>query len=143
MLSITVDVPIAQVLGAAQDIEEARKAGLLRVATHVQNIAERQVARIYVRSIPRSKSGRPMWERSGDLARAVAAAPKWENSAVVLTADLPYAARRHGLGVDWMPKRPALGIIRKNPFFAEAADITEPQIEALFADGFNYVWEAN
>jgi len=141
MLAVSVEVPIRDVLRSIEDFEEARKAGLMRVATHLQNIAVRQVGRIYARPIARRKNGAPMWERTGDLAKAVAAASIWDKEAVELRADLEYANRRHELGVSWQPKKPALGIVRRNPFFAETKEITAPQVADLFADGFNEIWE--
>lgn len=143
MFSVSVEVPIADILRSIQDFEEARDAGLMRVATHLQGIAERQVGRIYARPIPRRKNGNLMWARTGNLAKAVAAAPIWEKESVELRADVEYARRRHELGVSWQPKKPALGIVRRNPFFAETQEITLPQIESLFTEGFESIWSRN
>ncbi len=164
MLTFDVQVPTADLMGAAIDVEEAERAGLLRVATAVQQVAVRKVGDIRKRRVPTkrevarynqqhrvTKSGRkrtlragngPAWQPTGELQRAVEAAPEWEGrEAVELRADVPYAAPRHELGVERMPKAPALGIVRRDPFFTESVEVTAPQIEALFVDGWNSVWE--
>jgi hypothetical protein len=143
MFSITINVPRRELARLIARLPEAEKAGLARVVSVAQQIALRQVGKIYARRIPRSGAGRALWERTGNLMRAVQGRPLWEGSgAVRLEADTPYAMRRHELGVSWMPSKPALGIVRRNPFFADTAKIIEPQVADLFADGFNSVWEA-
>ena len=166
MLSFTVQFPNTALMRAAADIEEAQRAGLLRVAMHVQQVAVRKVGDIRKRRVPTklevarynqarrvTKTGRKRklragsgaaWTPTGELQRSVEAAPEWEGRETVeLHADVPHAAPRHELGVERMPKVPALGIVRRDPFFADAVEITAPQIPDLFADGFNSVWENN
>ncbi|MBW3635753.1 MAG: hypothetical protein KY445_04705 [Armatimonadetes bacterium] len=164
MLEFTLEVPTADLLRAAANVEPAKKAGLARVATAVQNIAERKVAAIRKRRVPTRRevalynqrkrgarrkrritaSNAPAWKPTGELAKAVSAEPVFEGPDIVkLTADVPYAQPRHELGVSRIPKAPALGIVRKDPFFADAVKIVQPQAADLFADGFNSVWEAS
>ncbi len=165
MLSIDVQVPTSALLGASNDVEEAQRAGLARVATHVQQVAVRKVGDIRKRRVPTklevarynqsrrvTKSGRkralragsdPAWEPTGELQRSVEAAPEWEKrEAVELHADVPHAEPRHELGVSRQPKAPALGIIRRDPFFAETVEVTAGQIGDLFVDGFSSRMEA-
>jgi len=79
-------------------------------------------------------SGKKAWERTGRLANAIEKGLSQQPGQVTISADVPYAKARHGLGVEWTPKRPALGITRKNPFFAEAIAITEPQVGPIFTN---------
>jgi hypothetical protein len=142
MLQYELEVPKREIEAAIGDIGPAVKAGLQRVAEATQQIAVRKVVEIRKRPVPTRANGKPMWEPTGNLARSVEAQPQWEGpETVFLTADVPYAARRHSLGVDWIPAKPALGVIRKNPFFAEAVEVVEPQAAGLFAEGFESVWE--
>lgn len=158
-VEITVEIP-----NLREKIERypaAVDAGLRRVAEHLQQIAIRQAGKIYQRPIPsrsqvndyrraqraggrarrprRVGGSAPAWERTGALMRAVEAEPHFTKNSVTLTVDLPYGTRRHELGMSWMPREPALGIIRRDPFFTQTKTITAPQITALFEDGFNSV----
>lgn len=161
IVTITVEAP--DLAKRSQQFPAAVQAGLRRVAEHVQQIAIRQVGEIYKRPIPSRAQvaayrrsvraggrprrprnvggGLPAWERSGQLMAQVQAEPVFEKDSVTLSVDLPYGRRRHELGVSWMPKEPALGIIRRDPFFAQTVEITAPQITALFEDGFSAAME--
>ncbi len=88
--------------------------------------------------------GKPAWVRTGSLIAGL----RWQvisptEAAIVMTGPAAeYAYRndltgggRHGLGVNWTPKKPALGIIRRNPFFMDADRKTAPQVQKLFEDG--------
>lgn len=162
MIQFELDVPKGEVLEAAADMGDATKAGLTRVADASQQIATRKTNAIRRRRVPTRRevaldrqrernaknkreitaSNEPAWEPTGQLAKAVQADPIWEGpESVFLTADVPHAERRHGLGVEWIPENPALGVIRRDPFFTETAEIIEPQMGELFAEGFNEEWE--
>lgn len=90
-----------------------------------------------VKNVSRRKiggEGTPAWKRTGGLLQAVKAPPIPARGRIALQADLPYARARHDLATaKWMPKNPALGIHRTNPYFAEAQAKVEPQLGAVFA----------
>ena len=161
MKSLDLKVPDADAMRAKASISAACRAGLYRVAIVVQNNVIRKVAAIRLERVPTRReaaqhkrrisgtstqpsraSNQPLWEPSGGLLRSVQAKPFWDGPASIeLRADVPYAASRHGLGVEWMPKSPAMGVIRRNPFFTEALEVSGPLVQPSFMDGFNSVWE--
>jgi hypothetical protein len=154
---LEITVPRAQIERLADHFPDAVQAGLRRVAEHVHGVAVRKAGEIYNEPIPtraqvaaykrtgkrpsrkRIGGANPAWERKGDLPggllQAVKSEPVFAADAVTLTADVAHARPRHELGVTRQPKAPALGIVRRNPFFAETVEIVEPQIEELFEDG--------
>lgn len=137
MLTIDIDArAMAELRGFALRIPLAVEAGLKNVGTNAQVLAAQGAAKIYARPIPRSRRGRPFWERSGKLLRELKKPLLVTKTKVEFGVDLNYAAARHGLGVDWMPRKPALGVIRKNPFMADARKQIEPKVGELFAVAF-------
>jgi hypothetical protein len=158
MLETKIIVPRREFEAKVQAIDPAHAAGMLRVAEAAQQVGERQVGKIYARRIPsksevnayrregrparprRNSSDGPAWERSGELAESVEAAPVFENeNEIDLFSDTEHSESRHGLGVDWEPKAPALGVVRRNPFFQETVDIVQPNADDLFRDGMEEV----
>ena len=144
--------------------DKAHAAGLARVAVQVQAVAVRKVGDIRKRRIPTRRevaaynqrnyvrktnrkarpltaSSAPAWKATGDLLRSVQATPIFQKNSVLLTADVPYSGDRHELSVSRQPKAPALGIVRRDPFFADALSVTAPQIGPLFIDGYTNDWE--
>lgn len=94
-----------------------------------------------------SDGSQPAWERTGSLLKAVKAEPTFTKDSVTLEADVDHAKSRHQLFGDaygdtpaWEPKEPALGIKRRNPFFAQTVKQIEPKVGPLFEDGFNKSW---
>ena len=154
ILELEVKDPVsAELKSIAQRFPAACDVALGRVGKIVQNAAIRQVDRISNRPIPTRAQvnaynrkggkkpkpkrvggkGEKAWSRDGGLLRAVQGGYSAQAGQVTLKADVPYALARHDLGTEaWIPKRPALGVIRKNPFFTEALEITEPQIIPAF-----------
>ncbi len=137
----------------SQKMQGALEAGVAAAANVVNRRAERQINLIYRGKIPtvaqvarhRNKSkkyrgkmgGRPAWKRTGTLKDGRNMDVSGLTAEITLSdAAKPYAARRHELGVTWQPKNPAMDITRKNPFFKEAVDKTEPQIEPTFKAAF-------
>jgi hypothetical protein len=161
-MNITVDLsPLRDLDARAQSLPNAQRAGLRRVGEHIQQVMLMEAGKIDNRPIPtrqqlrsykRTKKrprrvggeGEPAWTRTGALKRAIQA-PLVElggsEPSLELRVDAPHAVSREAMGQDWTPKRPALGIIRRNAFARDALRITEPQIEPLFIDGFNKEWE--
>lgn len=95
----------------------------------LQHHAQIEVAKIYARP---SISGKKSWTRSGDLKNAVDAPIRYDGETATFAVDVPYADRRHGLGVDWQPRNPAGGVVRRNPFFTDALDKLEPESQGIF-----------
>jgi hypothetical protein len=136
-------------------VDAASRRGLETVGRHVEAIEQRQIGKIYQRPVPTKAqvaaykstgqrprrvggSDGPAWNRSGDLQSGVRLDVATNRLA---TIDIQgraagYAQPRHELGVSRMPKNPALGIVRENPFAQEAVEITAPQVGELYADGF-------
>lgn len=111
-------------------------AEVLRAVTSlVDKEVKEQIQKIYDRPIPvRPRTGRPMWVRTGDLMNGrlqIIVVSGREAQIDIKGRAEAYALRRHELGVSWMPKRPALGIIRRNPFMTDAIKNVEPQIQPL------------
>ena len=130
MIEIILDDRVTQdLLKAAAAVPGAIERGLDRGAQIIENAAARQERRIASRPIPRSKKGRPLWQRTGALAasRATERAP----GSRVIGWKAIYAARRFGLGYAWTPRNPALGIVRRNNVPLDTARIIEPQIRIL------------
>ncbi len=123
-------------------------------------IALRQIGRIYAEPIPTEdqeeayrKAGKRkykgavggqnrLWERSGDLQRGLYKTESVHGRAEVAIRGISQdrVRGRHNLGEPtsrggWKPKRPALGIVRHNPWMQEAMDITEPEWKELYEDG--------
>lgn len=144
--------------------DRAHAAGLARVAVQVQAVAVRKAGDIRKRRIPSRRevaaynqrkyvrktsraprtitaSSDPAWKATGDLLKSVQATPIFQKNSVLLTADVPYSGDRHALGVSRQPAAPALGIVRRDPFFADAEAVTAPQIGPLYIDGYQADWE--
>lgn len=134
-------------------VTKALESGVAAAADVINRRAERQINRIYRGRIPtvaqaarhRNKSGKytgkrggqPLWKRSGALKAGRNMRVDGLSAEITLDDNVTaYAERRHELGVSWQPANPALGIVRKNPFFQEAVDITKPQIEPTFKAAF-------
>jgi hypothetical protein len=137
-------------------LDAAANFALYKVGLHVQSIAVRQANRIAARPVPTRAqvnaynrkgggkrprriggSGAKAWTQTGRTVESIKQGlSSVSGGQVSLTADVPWALKRHGLGVDWQPKRPALGIMRKNPFFSEAIVITAPQAGPIFNNAF-------
>lgn len=102
----------------------------LDVATGlVEQEAARQEGRIRQRRIPTSGRGKPLWQRTGNLAASRTRITSREKRVVLWRAK--YARRRFGLGYDWQPKNPAGGIVRKNNVPADTARIVAPYVAAV------------
>ena len=141
MIEIQIDLSVIRDLQMLQrQMPLAVAAGLKRAGEHTQQIAIRETGKIYARTIPLGKRNRkPKWKRSGDLLDSIRSPLLYGKADVSLKSDVVYAKSRHGLGVDWQPHKPALGIVRRNPFFSDTQEKVEPQIGPLFEQGFGEV----
>ena len=159
MFEIDVDLSaIDDLERLTREVTDATNAGLLRVGQHAQQTMIAQVGKIHARPVPTKAQvaqhrktgkspakrkigagGEAAWKREGKLQKAVEdATPKVVSaSEVEMRIDEPHAASREGLGEDWQPKNPALGVVRKNTFARDTVKIIEPQVVPLFEDGFN------
>lgn len=101
--------------------------GLNRAAQITASQVTRQKTKTYTRDIPRSKSGKPKWDRSGDwLNETTVEEPNaFERKITTVGNSAKYERRLANL-----PTGPD-GINRTNPAAAEAARIVEPQIEPV------------
>ena len=137
MLEFKVDSQIDQQLAEmARQLPVAVAAGLMAVGRREQQIAIREVGKIYTRPIPRRKNGKAMWKRSGRLLTGIKAPLVARGNDLSLAPNVAYAGRRQGLGVDWTPRKPALGIVRKNEFLADTQKALEPIAPAIFEKAF-------
>lgn len=129
----------AYVPNAAQKANEA-------VGTLGERILKRRIGRIYVRTIPRSRTGRPLWKRSGALRRSPVRAVSTPQRLQIGFAGRPatpiksypggYAQRRSELGVTWQPTNPAGGLTRRNDFLGETREILETQAPTVWSAVF-------
>jgi hypothetical protein len=158
MFEIKIDIPKveAEIKAAFDAVDKSVESGLMNTAKGAQGVAEQKVEAIEKSPIPsrsqvnafnakggrrrtsRAASNAPAWERTGELASDVKQPPVFENkNEVSFSFDAEHANRRHGLGVDWQPKAPALGVVRKNSFFEETErDISADEAAQMFAEGF-------
>lgn len=125
----------------AKKVEEASHVGVAAVADLVKRHEERQIGNIANRRIPQSSTGRPLWKRrgaNGGILGGLTTTFESRQSATVSIegAAKRYAARREGLGVDWTPKSPAGGIVRKNTFARDTVRIADPQVQPVFEAAF-------
>lgn len=162
-LEMNIDLSaIKKLQGDMDNVPEATKAGLERVANHAKSMALRFAGQINKRPIPTKAQvkafnrktgaspgkvpkrvggrGDKAWTRTGGLIRAIDSSIQWVNgTSIMMLVDLPYGLARHDLGTPlWIPKKPALGIIRKNDFFNQTEKAIEPQVERLFMDGYGF-----
>ena len=97
-----------------------------------------------------SVASRPAWTRTGNLRRSLGLKYgefRGGGAYGIITAKRKgmYGEAtekykpRHDLGVGWKPVAPAIGVIRKNPWWQEAAERLEPQILNRFDEGFKAV----
>ncbi|HXI16503.1 MAG TPA: hypothetical protein VNM48_09030 [Chloroflexota bacterium] len=110
-----------------QLIAAASESALDRCAQIALNAKGRMVNRTYARAIPRGRSGRPKWRRSGAWQRGQAITSSRGRRTIEATGPAAaYEARLATLptGRD--------GISRRNPATADAARIVEPQLRAVF-----------
>ncbi len=110
--------------------------GLEAGAKHVNEVGREKVNAIYARPIPRRKrTGKPMWRRKGVLraSQQLRRAPGQRTVAWAAT----YGQTRFGLGVDWMPKNPAEGVVRLNNVAQETADEAKTTLGAVIEGAMN------
>lgn len=155
-LNITSDIAKLQqqLQFAAARVPIAAEAGIDRAAQIVKQQSDRQLRKIYARSIPsRAQAsaynsngkrivkknigrdgGKLAWQRSGQLAAGETIVRNGPYERVITTTGpaAKYANRRQGLGVYWQPKKPAIGIVRLNPWRQDALRITAPQVNKVF-----------
>lgn len=136
MFTVDVDVKLrAELEAIALRVPLAVDAGLKGVGEAARAVATAKVGKIYLRPIPRRKNGTPMWARSGDLFAQIKQPLKVTKTSVTIGVDAKYR-HREALGVEWNPKRPGLGVIRKNPFIREALAEIESNPNEIFAKEF-------
>ena len=137
MLEIKVDSQIeGQLAEMARLVPVAVTAGLMAVGKREQQIAVREISKIKARPIPRRKNGKAMWKRSGRLLASVKAPLIARGNNLSLAPKVAYAGRRQGLGVAWTPRKPALGIIRKNEFLVDTQKALGPMAAPIFEKAF-------
>lgn len=135
--------------------EAAEREALKEGANVLQRQYVRQVGRIAARRIPTKRevaehrqrkrtrkkrrrelkaSSDPAWTRSGNTARGVSVAYPARNRAVIdVTGPAAvYAASREALGIAWMPKSPALGVVRRNAYATDTSRIGTAQAQKVF-----------
>lgn len=148
----------------AAKLPDAIQAGLRNVSLTALSLSEKKIQRIYSRAIPtvrqveayRNATGRHrrVWARKSGDKLAWTRTGKLRQSLDMTDANtlFSYGTRitakrkgmygkkgRHELGVTWQPKSPALGVIRKNPWWQEVDAELAPQVRNRFDDGFRAV----
>lgn len=118
------------------EFQKRLERGLTAGAKQIAAQGKEETAKIYARPIPRRKrSGKPMWKRTGVL-RASQQMQKAPGERKVLWA-AKHAQRRFGLGVDWIPVKPADGVIRLNNVGQDTADTVEPTLKETIEKAMN------
>lgn len=131
MVSIELDeAALAQLAALPARIEDGIEDGLQQVEKRLEDVAQREAAKIDQRPVPRrAKSGLPAWERTGQLKQSLQAAlPKRDE---VTLGGVDYAEPRNALGNPRQPKQPAGGVVRRNPFLDDTHEIIETEAPGI------------
>ena len=118
---------IEQLNGMASRVEAAIEPALDAAFGVLERQKARQIGNTYKRAIPRSKTGRPKWKRSGDFQRGqVVKRSRGERSLGPEGNAAKYEGRLADLptGAD--------GVNRSNPAAQRTVEITEPQLGPVF-----------
>lgn len=136
---------LKQCTDLAKRIPDAADAGLGAAGKVQEEAVGAEIDRIATRPIPkRPRSKKDMWKRSGRLKKGLKLrrTPVRGIRVVEITGKARrYAARRHQLGAvqgegAWMPKRPALNVVRRNEFFREGKRKANLKVVPAFIEGF-------
>lgn len=133
MLKVETDLSFADKLtGAGEKLAAAIETGLDRGADITVRAMDKQIGKTYARSIPRRKSGKPKWQRSGDLAKSLDIKKSKGERSIVSTG--PAAAPIKNYPGGYAEKLRSLpvssdGVNRRNDYPANAAKIIEPQVQ--------------
>ena len=117
---------IAQLNGMGRRMPEVREAVLDRAAQVTLHAKQRTVRRTYKRAIPRSKTGRALWERSSAMLNGQVIERR-RGVRIIHTAG---AAAKYEGRLANLPTG-ADGVNRTNPAAEDAHRIVEPQIQAI------------
>ncbi len=126
-MDIQIDLSALQVLASTpQRLEQATERALDRVAGVALQAKAREVNATYRRSIPRGKSGKPKWKRSGDWQGGQCIESQPGERAIITAND----AAKYENRIANLP-RGRDGVDRRNPAAENAARKIEPQIAAI------------
>lgn len=117
------------------------------------------IAHIYARRIPTKaearafdrgrglgsnpkRGGRLAWKRTqalrlGQRLTFRTTSPEYDARIAFRNKSFFYARRRQGLGVYWKPRKPALGIVRRDSFFLDTLAMRKEATPATFKRGFD------
>lgn len=145
--------------GLREKFDKAIQAGVKTVTEKIADRAKKNAGKIADRPIPKSSTGRDLWERTGELEKSIEATfPTEDSGRIALEPESKpaeafqgesewdgYGHRRHQLGETsndfgdgWKPKNPAEGVIRNDPFLKDAVEETDAEeIAGDFEAAFN------
>lgn len=131
-MAITLDIKGLEKLDALpQAIERASEKALDRGAKSLLDQRAAEVSKTYKRAIPKSKTGKPKWKRSGDLQRGQEIVSKPGEREIHTTGP----AAKYSERIQNLPTGPD-GINRSNPFPANAVKAAERNLQRVIEQEF-------
>lgn len=139
-MAITLDIKGLEKLDALpQAIERASEKALDRGAKSLLDQRAAEVSKTYKRAIPRTKSGKPKWKRSGDLQRGQEIVSKPGEREIHTTGNAAKPIKNYPGGyaekLQTMPVSKD-GVARANPYPENAAKAAERNLERIINQEF-------